>query len=46
MPDAYDRLILDVFFGSQLNFVRRFVLLLVCMYSSKVYGHLVTYVVI
>jgi len=22
MPDAYDRLLLDVFYGSQLNFVR------------------------
>ena len=24
MPDAYDRLIMDVFSGSQLNFVRRY----------------------
>ena len=24
MPDAYDRLLLDVFYGSQLNFVRRY----------------------
>jgi len=23
MPDAYDRLLLDVFYGTQLNFVRR-----------------------
>jgi len=34
MPDAYERLILDVFTGSQLNFVRRWEALCVWLHCA------------